>query len=415
MRAAAARSAAAPAVAITRRGGTPSTSRRELRPVRAVSESGSTFVLDDSALRTSKLIYAASPGLGHFQPGHPESDARVPAILDALFDANLTPTLRPGELALLDGFRPATAEQVMTVHTKNYVKGLDMLARTRAPLDIDAAPTYLTKDSYHEALNGVGAALALVDAVVASSKARENETGSDKNAAAGFGLCRPPGHHALPRGAMGFCLFGTVAAAAKHAQQQHGLQKVLIFDIDVHHGNGTNDIFRADKDVLFISAHEDGSFPGTGKASDVGDDAGKGATINVPLPPGSGDAAALAVLDDIVIPAAVRFQPDLILISAGYDAHWRDPLAGLHYKTGTFHRLSVKLKELADELCGGKIVFLLEGGYDLVGLGEGVSDSFRALLGDKSGETCGKIDGLVDADFEKVRKVLAQAKATHQL
>ena len=133
------------------------------------------------------------------------------------------------------------------------------------------------------------------------------------------------------------------------------------------------------------------------------------------MPPGAGDGAALAVFDEVVAPAAARFQPDLVIVSAGYDAHWRDPLAGLHYRTGTYHRLSARLKELADALCGGKCVFLLEGGYDLTGLSEGVTDSFRALLGDASGETTDAIDGLVDADDAKVRKVLKEAVATHQL
>jgi acetoin utilization deacetylase AcuC-like enzyme len=377
--------------------------------------SSSTWTLDPTTLETSRLIYATAPALDHARDGHPESNARVPAILDALLDANLTPEARPGELALLNGFKPASAEAVMSVHTKNYVRGLDMLAKTRAPLDIDASPTYLTTASYEEALNGVGAALALVDAVVLAARAREALSGAAKLAPAGFGLCRPPGHHALPRGAMGFCLFGTAAAAARHAQTKHSLGKVMIFDFDVHHGNGTNDIFRDDPSVLFISAHEDGSFPGTGKATDVGDGDGVGATINVPLPPGSGDAAALAVFDEVVAPAAARFQPDIVLVSAGYDAHWRDPLAGLHYRTGTYHRLSKRLKALADDVCGGKIVFLLEGGYDLVGLSEGVTDSFRALLGDASGEKSDAIDGLVDADDAKVRKVLREATTTHQL
>ena len=216
--------------------------------------SSSTWTLDPTTLETSRLIYATAPALDHARDGHPESNARVPAILDALLDANLTPEARPGELALLDGFAPASAEQVMSVHTKNYVRGLDMLAKTRAPLDIDASPTYLTTASYKEALNGVGAALALVDAVVLAARAREALSGAAKLAPAGFGLCRPPGHHALPRGAMGFCLFGTAAAAARHAQTKHSLGKVMIFDFDVHHGNGTNDIFRDDPSVLFISA-----------------------------------------------------------------------------------------------------------------------------------------------------------------
>ena len=165
--------------------------------------------LDDATLKSAKLIYATSPALDHVREGHPESNARVPAILDALAEAHLTPGERQGELVFLEGYRAATAEEVMTVHTKNYVNGLNMLARTRAPLDIDSAPTYVTSSSYVDATNGIGAAIGLIDAVVAASEAREGP------GPAGFGLCRPPGHHALPRGAMGFCLFGTVSAAAR--------------------------------------------------------------------------------------------------------------------------------------------------------------------------------------------------------
>lgn len=189
---------------------------------------------------------------------------------------------------------------------------------------------------------------------------------------------------------------------------------MLIFDYDVHHGNGTNDIFRDDPSVLFVSTHEDGSYPGTGKISDMGDGDGLGATINVPLPPGSGDKAVLTAFEEIVTPAAARFKPDFIVVSAGYDAHWRDPLAGLTFRTGTYHRLCTKLKELANEMCGGKIVFLLEGGYDLTGLSEGVADSFRALLGDVSTDV-GDIPGLRDEPTDKVRKVLNEVKALHQL
>jgi acetoin utilization deacetylase AcuC-like enzyme len=364
--------------------------------------------------------------LDHARDGHPESNARVPAILDALADADLTPAARPGELVELSGFRPASAEEVMRVHAKNFVSGLNLLCKTRAPMDLDVSATYITSASYDAALAGVGSAIALVDAVVDASEAREraaraaaSSSGSSSSSAApapaGFALCRPPGHHALPRGAMGFCLFGTAAAAARHAQTQRGLAKVLIFDFDVHHGNGTNDIFRDDPSVLFVSAHEDGAYPGTGKMSDVGEGDGAGATVNLPLPPGSGDAAALRAFDEIVAPAAARFEPDIVIVSAGYDAHWRDPLAGLNYRTGTYHRLAARCKELADRMCGGRCVFLLEGGYDLIGLSEGVADSFRALLGDESGEGAGAIAGLTEEPEEKVRRVLAEAKAVHQL
>ena len=395
-------------------GRAPTPGRGPVRTRASATSSSASDCLDDASLLSAKLIYASSPAMEHTREGHPESNLRVPAILDALAAANLTPEARAGELVRLDAFAPATREQVMEVHTKNYVGGLNVLAKTRAPMDV-TGDTYITSASYDAALRGCGAAIALVDAVCDAAEARESRQPGSSLAPAAFGLCRPPGHHATPKSAMGFCLFGTVAAAARHAQRARGMARVMIFDFDVHHGNGTNDIFRDDPSVLFVSTHEDGSFPGTGKMSDAGEGEGVGATINVPLPPGSGDAAALAAFDDVVAPAAVRFSPDIVLVSAGYDAHWRDPLAGLSFRTGTYWRLSARVKALADELCGGRCVFLLEGGYDLTGLGEGVADSFRALLGDGSGEDPGAIAGLTDEPTEKVRRVLAEAKAMHQL
>ncbi len=166
-------------------------------------------------------------------------------------------------------------------------------------------------------------AQALVDAVVLESRRREAAGGAGGALApAAFALCRPPGHHALPATAMGFCLFSTAALAARHAQEAHGLRRVLIFDFDVHHGNGTADTFAADADVFYISTHQAGSYPGTGGVAEVGSGAGEGATLNVPLPGGAGDAAARAALEEVVAPAAERFRPDIILVSAGYDAHW---------------------------------------------------------------------------------------------
>ena len=355
---------------------------------------------------SARVVYATSKALEHACEGHPESNARVPAIEEALVRDGLTPETRAGELAEISGFAPATKSALEGVHSKNYASGLELVCARNAPTNLDGAPTYCTESSYRDVMYGVGAATALVDEVIA--RGGENET-----APSGFGLIRPPGHHAVPRGPMGFCLVGTAAAAARHAQKK-GFQKIFIFDYDVHHGNGTNDIFHDDPSVLFASTHEDGSYPGTGKMTDMGEGDGLGATINIPLPPGSGDKAVLSALEEIVAPAAARFQPDFIIVSAGYDAHWRDPLAGLTFRTGTYHRLCSKLKEMANELCGGRIVFLLEGGYDLIGLSEGVSDSFRALLGDASTDV-GDIPGLRDEPEDKVRKVLEEVKALHQI
>lgn len=357
---------------------------------------------------STRLIYASNPSLAHDYAGHPESAARVPAIEAALARDGLTPSTRD-DVYHVTAYDVADARALERVHAKNYARGLEFMCKTAAPTMLDGAPTYATKSTYEDAMRGVGAARALVDAVCDEAERRGGASG----APSAFGLIRPPGHHAVPRGAMGFCIVGTAAAAARRAQER-GLRKVLIFDYDVHHGNGTNDIFHDDPDVLFVSTHEDGSYPGTGKMTDIGQGEGEGATINVPLPPGSGDVAALTAVEEILMPAAKRFEPEIIIVSAGYDAHWRDPLAGLTFRTGTYHRLCAALKSMADELCGGKIVFLLEGGYDLIGLSEGVADSFRALLGERSTDI-GDIPGLRDEPMDKVRRVIDECKRIHQV
>ncbi|EIE18460.1 Arginase/deacetylase [Coccomyxa subellipsoidea C-169] len=311
------------------------------------------------------------------------------------------------QLSRLTDFQPASIEDLCKIHERNYVLGLEKIVRRGRNEVVDNAPTYITPTSFDDALRAAGAAMALVDAVVEGSSA-------ESIAPAGFGICRPPGHHAVAKGPMGFCLFGTVAVAARHAQQFHGLKKVLIFDFDVHHGNGTNDVFFDDPSVLFISTHQAGLYPGTGALSEVGTGDGAGASINLPLPGDSGDAVMMEVFDEIVGPAAARFQPDIILVSAGYDAHWRDPLASLQMRSSTYYRLAAKIKALADSLSGGRCVFLLEGGYDLKGLGESVAETFRAVLNLPSIDKF-NADLLRDEPKDKARALITEAKRVHSL
>ncbi|KAL3135763.1 hypothetical protein ABBQ32_007326 [Trebouxia sp. C0010 RCD-2024] len=276
-------------------------------------------------------------------------------------------------------------EEITAVHDADYIQQLKDTAENKAPTvvaDFDDPDgfTYMTGTSFDDALKASGAALALVDAVVKASNKRA--TGGE--VPAGYSIARPPGHHATANQPMGFCLLNNVAIAARYAQQHHGLQKVMILDWDVHHGNGTNDLFYDDDTVLMVDMHEDGVWPGSGQLQETGTGRGQGYTINIPMPIGSGDAAARLAFDKIIQPAAIRFQPNIILISAGYDAHWRDPLEKLNFYSSTYHFLTKRVKQLANKLCGGRLVMLMEGGYSLQGLSESVSESFLALLGEPS-------------------------------
>lgn len=242
------------------------------------------------------------------------------------------------------------------------------------------------------------------------------ESKISKSPPVGFALIRPPGHHAIPKGPMGFCVFGNVAVAARYAQRSHGLKRVFIIDFDVHHGNGTNDAFYDDPDIFFLSTHQDGSYPGTGKFEEVGHGDGEGTTLNLPLPGGSGDTAMRTVFDEIIVPCAQRFKPDIILVSAGYDAHVLDPLASLQFTTGTYYMLASYIQQLANDLCGGRCVFFLEGGYNLKSLSYSVADSFRAFLGEPS--LASEFDNpaiLHEEPSTRVRQAIERVKHIHSL
>lgn len=302
--------------------------------------------------------------LKHDSSDHPENASRLRAIESAL-DAS---GLRERLLALTP--QPATLEQITAVHLETYVEALEQVM-SKAPGYIDPAPTYIVPESFEVAVLAAGGAIRAVDAVL------------DGQAEAAFALVRPPGHHATPERAMGFCLFNNLAIAARHAQQR-GQPRVLIVDFDVHHGNGTQDAFYADPSVFFISTHQyqPGFYPGTGGADETGAGSGKGFTLNVPLPAGAGDAAFERIAAEILEPAADRFAPNVLLVSAGFDAHWRDPLASLQLSLAGYARLMRALRQIAARHCGGKIVLTLEGGYDLRALAGGLTTVLRVLLGD---------------------------------
>jgi acetoin utilization deacetylase AcuC-like enzyme len=298
----------------------------------------------------------------HTLPDHPENAARLTAIETALAAAGLRE-----RLTFLDP-RPALPAQVLAVHTEDYYALLERVM-AKAPGYLDMAPTYIVPESFRVARLAAGGAIRAVDAVL------------DGEASAAFALIRPPGHHAPPDRAMGFCLLNNIAIAARHAQAR-GRGRVMIVDFDVHHGNGTQDAFYADPSVLFISTHQMGIYPGSGAASETGMGAGEGFTLNLPLPAGAGDRAFERIAAEVLAPAADRFQPKLLLVSAGFDAHWRDPLAGLQLSLTGYARLMRALQAIAARHCAGQMVLTLEGGYDLEALSGGVVTVLRTLLGD---------------------------------
>ncbi|KAL3146501.1 hypothetical protein ABBQ32_000754 [Trebouxia sp. C0010 RCD-2024] len=371
-----------------------------------------------TATQSPSIIYATAAGSRHDMPGHSECAARISAILSALDVSKLTSEHRPAQVQSLNKFRAATLDEVCAVHDKRYPEALHKIVQQQQKeaqfAIVESAPTYVTSSSYQDGLQAAGAAIALVDSCVAAARHRASAGQPSSGVPAGFGICRPPGHHAVRQSCMGFCLFSTVAIAARYAQQIHGLRKVMIFDYDVHHGNGTHDIFYDDPDILFVSTHQQGSYPGTGKLSEVGGPNAQHATINLPLPGDAGDNALRAAFEEIVTPAAQRFAPDIILVSAGFDAHWRDPLAGLQFRTSTFHYLAAQVKQLANVVSGGQCVFLLEGGYDLKALGDAVVDSFLGILGEASHDKFSP-DLLRDEPTDKVKAILAEATRIHQL
>ncbi|MCP9850750.1 histone deacetylase [Cyanobium sp. Morenito 9A2] len=293
--------------------------------------------------------------------GHPESPRRLEAVIGELRHSGLLEHFLPIPP------RPATNDDLLRCHSRAYLASVRR--DIRSGLDqLSTGDTAVSEHSEAVARLAAGGLLAALDAVMA---------GAVRNA---FCAVRPPGHHAESNRGMGFCLFNNVAVAARYAQAVQGLRRVLILDWDVHHGNGSQEIFWRDPSVLVFSVHESPLYPGSGAASERGAGEGEGFTINVPLPPGSGGAAVLAALEEQLLPAAERFEPELVLISAGFDARLGDPLGHQRLNDDDFHTLTRIAMAIAARHCSGRLVSSLEGGYGLEGLGLAVAAHGRALL-----------------------------------
>ena len=293
--------------------------------------------------------------------GHPERPERLTAIVARLKERGLMARLTPIPAA------PAPIEWITTIHSREYVERIRKASEDGTRY-LDFGDTSASADSYQAAVTAVGGVMAAVDAVM---------DGKVRNA---FCAVRPPGHHALKDRAMGFCIFNNVAIAARYVQKKHGAAKVLIVDWDVHHGNGTQAAFDADPTVLEFDVHRHPFYPGTGREDETGSGPGAGTKINVPLAAGSGDAQYQAAFEEKLKARALEFRPDFVLISAGFDAHQDDPLGGMKVTAEGYAVLTRIVKALARECCKGRLVSVLEGGYDLKGLADSVEAHLRVLM-----------------------------------
>ena len=305
---------------------------------------------------------------------HPESPERLAAVADAIAE-------RADQLVHLTP-RPAEPEEILRVHGVELVDRLAEITR-RAPARIDA-DTYVSKQSFDVALLAAGGTIDLVQRVV------RGEVGS------GLAAVRPPGHHAEPDRAMGFCLFNNAAIAARAVQATEGVERILLLDFDVHHGNGTQHAFEDDPSVFYLSTHQFPFYPGTGNFDEAGTGKGAGYTLNVPLPAGSGDTEYVGALRRILVPVATAYHPDLILVSCGFDAHVDDPLGEMNVSKRGFREMCDTVRALADALCAGRCAFVLEGGYAANGLREGTDALLDSLLETESPELLPVADSAPD-------------------
>jgi acetoin utilization deacetylase AcuC-like enzyme len=301
----------------------------------------------------------------HAGPGHPESPERLKAIEAHLHKSGLMDQVTM--VAVARRSEEELAPWIDAVHAAGYREAIHRAVPPQGVRYLDA-DTGLSPGSWPAALAAVGGALSAVDEVMGG---RVNNV---------FCAVRPPGHHAESRRAMGFCLFNNVAITARYLQQQHKIGKVAIVDWDVHHGNGTQEIFYEDPTVFYVSTHQYPHYPGTGSEGETGRGAGKGFTLNCPMPAGQDDDDYERVFTGTIIPALKRFGPEFILISAGFDAHRDDPLAGMNVTEKGFGELTRVVRQLADGACQGRIVSCLEGGYNLPALARSVEAHLIALL-----------------------------------
>jgi acetoin utilization deacetylase AcuC-like enzyme len=303
----------------------------------------------------------------HTGHDHPERPDRYDAVLQALARTKLVDRMKRIRT------REATESELAYCHTGSYIRtarrDIASVERRHGVSGLSTGDTTVSAQSWDVALRAAGGVMNAVDAVF---------DGTARNA---FCVIRPPGHHATPDRGMGFCIFNNIAIGARHAQKKHGIERVLIADWDVHHGNGTQDTFYHDGSVFFFSTHQHPWYPGTGPASETGEGKGKGTTLNCPLPAGAGREEIAGAFHTLLTPAAEKFKPDLVMISAGFDSRMGDPLGRFRLSDADFAELTRMCLEIANKHAGGRMVAVLEGGYSLPGLGSAASAHVAELLG----------------------------------
>jgi acetoin utilization deacetylase AcuC-like enzyme len=307
----------------------------------------------------STLLFSHPACLDHLTPpGHPERPDRMRAVAQVLGESRFDGLVR-------EEAPEGTLDLVTLCHDEHYVEELRRIAPDKGLIYLDG-DTSMSPGTWEAVMRGVGGAVAATDAVM---------SGTSSNA---FVAMRPPGHHAETSKPMGFCFFDHAAIAARHAQRKYGIARAAVVDFDVHHGNGTQDIFWADPTMMYCSTHQMPLFPGTGASGERGD---HDTIVNAPLAPNDGAAKFRAAFENLILPQLTKFAPEMIIISAGFDAHRRDPLANINLDAEDFGWVTRRLMDVADKSAGGRIVSVLEGGYDLQGLKESVAAHVTALMG----------------------------------
>ena len=309
------------------------------------------------------VIYSDQFLLHDTGKNHPENPDRLISVVENLI---VNPLFK--DSLIWPKFNPASLEQLQLIHSKNYIKKVEhetSLLTNNSTTYLSTGDTVISKQSDHVARLAVGAGIKGVDMIMS------------KEISSAFALVRPPGHHATATRGMGFCIYNNVAIVARHLQQEYGLKKILIVDFDVHHGNGTQDIFYEDNSVFYFSVHQHPFYPQSGRPSETGTGEGKGFTLNVDLPKGSGDKDLLSTFNNQLKSAMDKFKPEFVIVSAGFDAHEGDLLGQLNYTSSGYKQAALVLKDIAEQYALGRTLYMLEGGY----VADNISKSVNEILG----------------------------------